>query len=101
MVDAYRKRRDLACELLMSAGLCSYRPEGAFYLLVDLPGQVEDTYAYARRLVAEADVAVAPGETFGAGGRGRVRISLATSPDLLREGIQRFIALTTGARTAG
>ena len=95
MVNAYRERRDLACELLMSAGLCRYRPEGAFYLLVDLPGQVEDTYAYARRLVEEADVAVAPGETFGAGGRGRVRISLATSPDLLREGLERLITFAT------
>ena len=95
MVDAYRERRDLACGLLEGAGLCSYRPEGAFYLLVDLPGQVEDTYSYARRLVAEADVAVAPGETFGAGGRGRVRISLATSPGLLREGLERLITFAT------
>ena len=101
MVKAYRERRDLACELLMSAGLCSFRPEGAFYVLADLPGQVADTYAYARLLVEEADVAVAPGETFGAGGKGRVRISLATSPGLLREGIRRLIAFTTGARTAG
>ena len=101
MVDAYRERRDLACGLLEGAGLCSYRPEGAFYLLVDLPGQVEDTYSYARRLVEEAAVAVAPGETFGDGARGRVRISLATGPDKLREGVQRLIGFASAARTAG
>ena len=84
--SAYRERRDLACELLMSAGLCSFRPEGAFYVLADLPGQVADTYAYARLLVEEADVAVAPGETFGAGGKGRVRISLTNGNTQLRDG---------------
>lgn len=92
MVRAYRERRDLACRLLEQAGLCRYRPEGAFYLLVDLPGRVGDTYAYARRLLRQADVAVAPGQTFGAGGRGRVRISLAAAPDQLREGLSRLIA---------
>ena len=92
MVRAYRERRDLACGLLARAGLSSYRPAGAFYLLVDLPGQIYDTYAYARRLLQEADVAVAPGQTFGAGGQGRVRISLASAPDQLREGLRRLIA---------
>lgn len=92
MVAAYRERRDLACGLLARAGLSSYRPAGAFYLLVDLPGQIDDTYAYARRLLQEADVAVAPGQTFGAGGQGRVRVSLASAPDQLREGLRRLIA---------
>lgn len=95
MVRAYRERRDLACGLLAEAGLCRYRPEGAFYLLVDLPGRVDDTDAYARRLLQHADVAVAPGETFGAGGRGRVRISLATAPDQLRDGLNRLIAFAS------
>ena len=98
MCAAYRSRRDLAVELLQPHGLCNYRPGGAFYLLVDLPGEVDDTYDYAKRLLQERDVAVAPGETFGAGGAGRVRISTATSDDLLREGIGRLIefAVATG-----
>lgn len=100
MVDAYRQRRDLACGLLARAGLCSYRPAGAFYLLVDLPGPIDDTYAYARRLLREADVAVAPGETFGAGGQRRVRISLAAAPDQLREGLRRLIAFAAAPPSA-
>ena len=82
------------------AGLCSYRPAGAFYLLVDLPGPIDDTYAYARLLLREADVAVAPGETFGAGGQGRVRISLAAAPDQLREGLRRLIAFAAAPPSA-
>jgi aspartate/methionine/tyrosine aminotransferase len=92
MVSAYRERRDLAYNLLSPAGLCSYYPDGAFYLLVDIPTEATNTYAYARKLLQEADVAVAPGETFGTQGQGRVRISLATSAEQLREGLQRLIA---------
>ena len=98
MCAAYRRRRDLAVELLEPHGLCRYRPGGAFYMLVDLPGDVPDTYDFAKRLLQERDVAVAPGETFGASGAGRVRISTATSDELLREGIERLIdfAVATG-----
>ena len=91
MARTYRERRDLACDLLGKAGLCRYRPDGAFYLLVDLPEPEADTFAYARRLLQQADVAVAPGETFGAGGGGRLRISLATARPELREGLKRLI----------
>ena len=91
MARTYRERRDLACDLLGKAGLCRYRPEGAFYLLVDLPEPDTDTFAYARRLLQQADVAVAPGETFGAGGSGRLRISLAAALPELREGLERLI----------
>ena len=90
MARTYRERRDLACDLLGNAGLCRYRPEGAFYLLVDLPQPDTDTFAYARRLLQQADVAVAPGETFGAGASGRLRISLATALPELRDGLQRL-----------
>ena len=96
MTRVYRERRDLACDLLGRAGLCRYRPDGAFYLLVDLPGPVEDTFAYARRLLQRADVAAAPGETFGAGGSGRLRISLATAVHELQEGLQRLINFAAG-----
>lgn len=96
MCAAYRRRRDLAVELLRPHGLCRYQPGGAFYLLLDLPGDVTDTYEYSKRLLCERDVAVAPGETFGARGAGRVRISLANSEELLREGIERLIEFALG-----
>jgi aspartate aminotransferase len=91
MCAAYRRRRDLALSLLEPEGLCRYRPGGAFYLLVDLPGEVADTSQYARDLLAATDVAAAPGETFGAGAAGRLRISLATNEEVLTEGIERLL----------
>ena len=44
-------------------------------------------------------MAVAPRETFG-GDSGRVRISLATSPDLLREGLQRLVTFAASNTSA-
>ena len=90
MTDSYRERRDLAVGVLKSHGMYRYSPGGAFYLLVDVPGWKEDTYAFARKLLEEKDVAVAPGETFGDTGSPYVRVSLAAKKELLEEGMNRL-----------
>jgi aspartate/methionine/tyrosine aminotransferase len=48
-------------------------PKGAFYLLFRVDG-VEDTRALAFKLVDEANVGLAPGSAFGAGGAGFLRL---------------------------
>jgi aspartate/methionine/tyrosine aminotransferase len=90
MNDAYRQRRDLAHELLEGHGLATARPRGTFYALARFGSAGADTYAFARRLLEEERVAVAPGETFGPAGGGLVRLSLASSPALISEGIARL-----------
>ena len=44
----------------------------------------------SERLLQEARVALAPGEGFGARGRGRARLSLAVSDELLDAGLERL-----------
>ncbi|AEE46164.1 pyridoxal phosphate-dependent aminotransferase [Cellulomonas fimi] len=88
-VASYRARRDAAVAQLDAAGIGYVRPEGAFYLMVDVG--VADTDAFALRLLAERHVAVAPGATFGAAAHGRVRVSLAAAPDVLRTGLARLV----------
>lgn len=90
MRDAYHQRRDLAVDALRRDGLLASEPHGAFYVLADVARATRDTYALARRLVAEQALAVAPGETFGPSGAGLVRLSLATDPTILAEGIRRL-----------
>jgi aspartate/methionine/tyrosine aminotransferase len=55
----------------------------------------QDSYAFARQLLLEQRVAVAPGETFGDAGRGLVRVSLATDQAILEEGLRRLAAALT------
>jgi len=92
MRDAYRQRRDRVVPILEAAGLLVSPPHGAFYVIADTSGPGMNGYDLARRLILEHDVAVAPGETFGPGGVGTVRLSLATAMDDLVEGVSRLTA---------
>lgn len=88
--DAYRERRDAAVSLLTARGIGCVRPSGAFYLMVDVSAATTDSDAFARRLLAERHVAVAPGATFGVAGEGFVRVSLAAGRDEVLEGLERL-----------
>lgn len=90
MCAAYRRRRDLAVDLLTELGVPFSLPHGAFYLMVDVSRKGLDSYAFAKALLMETRVAVAPGETFGPTARNYVRLSLAPSEDTLAEGIKRL-----------
>jgi aspartate aminotransferase/aminotransferase len=92
MRDAYRHRRDVAVAALREHRMLVSEPLGAFYILADIGRATDDTYAFARGLVADRGVAVAPGDTFGPAGAGLVRLSLASGPDVIEEGIGRLAA---------
>jgi aspartate aminotransferase len=99
MRAGYRARRELALDLLGEAGVKSYAPAGAFYLLIDLAtfcGQLTssapDSLAFAEALLAERGVSVAPGAAFGNTIPGHVRISLASAPEALEAGLRELIA---------
>jgi aspartate aminotransferase len=91
MRDAYLGRRDVAVEALAAGGLLISEPRGAFYVLADVSRATEDTVAFARSLVVDHGVAVAPGATFGPGGDGTVRLSLASPVTVIEEGIARLV----------
>jgi aspartate aminotransferase len=91
MRDAYRMRRDAAVEQLDAQRMGHLRPEGAFYLWVDVRDRCGgDVRGWAMDLLRHQHVAVAPGTTFGPLGQGWVRLSLATATEDLLEGIRRM-----------
>ena len=90
MRDAYRQRRDLVTGFLTGRGIPHVRPRGAFYLMVDVSRSGSTGKDFVLRLLNERQVAVVPGDTFGPGSGRFVRISLATAPDLLMEGVARL-----------
>jgi aspartate/methionine/tyrosine aminotransferase len=99
MRAAYHQRRDVAVAALRDGDLLITVPKGAFYVLADVARATGDTAAFARTLVAEHGVAVAPGATFGPGGDGTVRLSLASPAAVIEEGIARLAAATTAGRS--
>ena len=65
------------------------KPEGAFYLFPQIDG-LDDSVAFALRLLRETKVAVAPGSAFGAGGEGNVRLCFASDMSVLEPALERF-----------
>ena len=90
MRDAYRHRRDIVTEFLTGRGIPHVRPRGAFYLMIDVSRSGRSGMDFVLRLLEEKQVAVVPGDTFGPGSGRFVRVSLATAPDLLMEGVARL-----------
>jgi len=90
MCAEYHARRDLAADRLERHGLLAGRPAGAFYILARVGEPQIDTFEFSRRLLTEEHVAVAPGQTFGPGGAGLVRLSLASQAEVAAAGIDRL-----------
>jgi aspartate aminotransferase len=95
MLDEYRTRRDnLHQWLTADRRIKCVKPAGAFYLFPDLREVLAETgfsntNDFAQALLDEARVAVTPGEAFDA--PGFVRMSYATSMDILRQGSARLL----------
>lgn len=93
MVAAFKKRRDLVCDLLDDIPSLSYvRPVGAFYVMIDVSKTGLTGQAFSDRLLHETYTAVVPGTCFGAAYTHSVRLSFATSDDNIREGLARMKA---------
>jgi aspartate aminotransferase len=98
MRDAFLRRRDLICNLLKDVeGMKVRIPQGAFYVFPDISSYLgksdgEKTIStsddLAIWLLENAQVAVVGGDAFGA--PDCIRISYATSDDLLVEAVKRI-----------
>ena len=90
MVKQFKKRRDLALDLLAEIpGLECNKPNGAFYLFPRYKYDIKSADV-AQRLLQEAHIAVTPGRAFGPCGEGSFRMSYAASDDDIINGIGRM-----------
>ena len=91
MVVAWdRRRRNLAERLDAVNGVRCPLVEGAFYAFADIRGTGMTSTQAADLFLREAHVAVTPGVAFGAAGEGHVRLSFATSDELLEAAADRI-----------
>jgi aspartate aminotransferase/aminotransferase len=100
MRDAYRRRRDVAIEVLREYDLYRYTPGGAFYLLVDISASGMESLDFCHELIREHKVAVAPGSTFGKVCADHVRISIASPDENVREGLKRICEMIRAKEAA-
>jgi len=100
MKDAFMRRRDLICKLLKDIkGMKVRIPQGAFYVMPDISyflgksdgiTRVKTSDDLALYLLDKAQVALVGGDAFGS--PDCIRISYATSDDLLVEAVKRIKA---------
>ena len=95
MVSAYESRRNDVCDIFARESINFFRPDGAFYVWVDISTSGQASREFALELLRDKHVAVAPGSAFGALGDDFVRISLATEPSALHEGCERIASHLT------
>ena len=89
--DQYTMGREIVTEVL---GRCARieltPPSGAFYAFPRVRG-LASSLAFAEALLAEEDVGIAPGYTFGPGNEEYFRLCFAHSHAGLREGLERIV----------
>lgn len=85
----YRTRRDFLINGLAKLGWSVPKTKATMYLWVPCPPGQEST-DFALSLLQKTGVVVTPGNAFGVGGEGYVRISLIADCDRLQDALNRF-----------
>jgi aspartate/methionine/tyrosine aminotransferase len=97
-LETFRRRRELMYgELSRIPGLPVVRPDGAFYFFVDVR-PFGASLEIAQRLLDRHRVVTIPGEAFGPGGVGFLRISYAADDASIRTGIGALDEVLRGGR---
>ena len=95
-VAAYQQRRDALVDGLTRAGWQVPKPSASFYVWAPVPGPAaggaggRSSSEFAKRVLEEAHVVIAPGIGFGPHGEGSVRFSLTTPVERLQEAVARL-----------
>ena len=88
VVELFRRRRDYVYQRLTDMGFTVEKPEGAFYVFVDIRKYGMDSLTFCEKMLKEGLVGVIPGIYFGT--EGFMRLSYCYSDADLKEGLDRI-----------
>ncbi|AFO58286.1 MULTISPECIES: pyridoxal phosphate-dependent aminotransferase [unclassified Natrinema] len=91
MVAQYDRRRQFVLSRFREIGMDVFEAKGAFYCFPEVP-EGFTAEEFAEEVLREQGVAVVPGDVFGEGGAGHLRISYATGLEDLRRALNRIEA---------
>ena len=99
MVREYQRRRDCAVKAINDIpGLSCLCPKGAFYLFINCKALGRPSAELAQYLLEKAKIALVPGDVFGRGGEGYLRMSFANSYETIVEGCRRLAEAAAALR---
>ncbi len=90
MRTSYDHRRKLMLKGLRDLGLDCFEPRGAFYIFPCIRRSGLSSEEFCTRFLQEERVAVIPGDAFGPGGEGFVRMSYASSVENLEMALSKL-----------
>lgn len=90
MVAEYDRRRKLIVSGCNALGLDCFEPRGAFYAFPSVARTGMSDDEFAEKLLVEEQVAVVPGNAFGEGGAGYVRMAYAQSYEKIEQALERI-----------
>ena len=98
-LNVFRKRRDCFCELLANIPDVHFvMPTGAFYVFLDVRAHMKTTtLTMALDILDACDLVTIPGEGFGDGGMGYLRLAFTRPLDDLREAATRLQSYFEGS----
>src|SRR5438552_4867486 len=90
----YAKKRDMLAAALRDAGFTPYVPQGAYYMLAEIPAEFANDQEAATALLEQTRVASVPGSAFYVSDRGSrmLRFCYAKDFDALEEACKRIRA---------
>jgi aspartate/methionine/tyrosine aminotransferase len=91
MVERCRAGRDLVHQALAAAPrVRMVRPQASFYAFFRVEG-IGDTVQFCKDVLLKTNVGLAPGEAFGPGGEGCIRLCFANSAERLSQAMERLL----------
>ena len=90
-----RRARTLVAGLKPAKTVSARMPEGGMFVMVDVRRTGLTGEQFARRLLDEENVVTMPGESFGAGGAGHLRVALTVDEKQIGEACRRIAALAS------
>jgi aminotransferase len=93
MREVYAERRAFLMRALDEMGLPYVRPDGAFYVYVDISSTGRSSPEFCLNLLRDTGVMIFPGTMFGQDGERHVRMSLLAPIDQIQEAVQRMGAV--------
>jgi aminotransferase len=87
LASDYQKKRDMLASALAEGGFTPYVPQGAYYMLAEIPEELRDDRAAAQWLLENSGVASVPGSAFYVSERGKrlLRFCFAKDFEVLSE----------------
>jgi arginine:pyruvate transaminase len=88
-----RRARAVVAGLKGASTVSARMPEGGMFVMVDVRKTGLSGEAFASKLLAEENVVTMPGESFGSGGAGHLRVALTVDESEITEACRRIVRL--------